>query len=141
MNSHHNSVLALDVGERRIGVALADLQSRLPAPLITLQRGDSTFHDIHRLIDEHGARMLVVGLPRGLDGQHTAQTVAVEEFKADLERTLSIPVHWQDEALTSRLAEDELEARGRPYKKEDIDSLSAAYILEDFLRDHPEAAL
>lgn len=141
MNSHHNSVLALDVGSRRIGVALADLQSRLPAPLTTLQRGDSTFHDIHRLIDEHDVAMLVVGLPRGLDGQHTAQTVAVEEFKAELERTLAIPVYWQDEALTSRMAEEELEARRRPYKKEDIDALSAAYILEDFLRDHPEVVL
>lgn len=141
MNSHHNAVLALDVGGRRIGVALADLQSRLPVPLTTLQRGDSTIHDIHQLIDEHSVAVLVVGLPRGLDGQRTAQTVAVEEFKAELERTLAIPVHWQDEALTSRLAEDELKTRGRPYKKEDIDALSAAYILEDFLRDHPEVAL
>lgn len=141
MNSHHNSVLALDVGGQRIGVALADLHSRLPAPLTTLRRSDSTFHDIHRLIDEHDAGMLVVGLPRGLDGQHTVQTIAVEEFKANLERTLSIPVYWQDEALTSRMAEEELASRGRPYKKEDIDALSAAYILEDFLRDHPEVAL
>jgi putative transcription antitermination factor YqgF len=76
-----------------------------------------------------------------LDGQHTSQTVAVEEFKAELERTLSVPVYWQDEALTSRLAEDELKARGRPYKKADIDALSATYILEDFLRDHPEVVL
>jgi len=141
MNNHHNAVLALDVGERRIGVALADLQTRLPSPLTTLERSDSIFHDIHRLIDEYGVTVLVVGLPRGLDGQHTRQTVAVEEFKSDLERTLSIPVYWQDEALTSQLAEDELKARGRPYKKEDIDALSAAYILEDFLRDHPEVAL
>ncbi|MBX6334568.1 Holliday junction resolvase RuvX [Candidatus Saccharibacteria bacterium] len=141
MNNHHNAVLALDVGERRIGVALADLQTRLPSPLTTLERSDSIFHDIHRLIDEYGVTVLVVGLPRGLDGQHTRQTVAVEEFKSDLERTLSIPVYWQDEALTSQLAEDELKARGRPYKKEDIDALSAAYILEDFLRDHPEVVL
>jgi putative Holliday junction resolvase len=141
MNNHHKAVLTLDVGERRIGVALADLHSRLPAPLTTLERSESTFDDIHRLIDQHGVAILVVGLPRGLDGQHTSQTVAVEEFKAELERTLSVPVYWQDEALTSRLAEDELKARGRPYKKADIDALSATYILEDFLRDHPEVVL
>jgi len=141
MNSHHSAVLALDVGERRIGVALADLHARLPAPLTTLKRSESTFDDIHQLIDQHDVGILVIGLPRGLDGQHTAQTMVVEAFKAELERTLSIPVYWQDEALTSRLAEEELRARGRPYKKADIDALSATYILEDFLRDHPEVAL
>lgn len=138
---HHSTIIALDVGSRRVGVALASLQARLPAPLTTLARGESTFHDIHQLIDQHGVAALVVGLPRGLDGQHTAQTVAVEEFKANLERTLAIPVYWQDEALTSRQAEAELESRGRLFKKEDIDALSATYILEDFLRDHPEVVL
>ena len=140
-NSHLSTALALDVGERRIGVALASLQARIPAPLTTLLRGESTFHDIQMLIDEHAVVVLVVGLPRGLDGQHTAQTMAVEEFKSSLERTLSIPVHWQDEALTSRQAEAELESRGKPYKKEAIDALSATYILDDFLRDHPEVVL
>src|SRR5687768_8212122 len=127
-NSPHNTVIALDVGERRIGVALASLHARIPAPLLTLQRGESTFHDIQMLIDQHATAALVVGLPRGLGGQHTAQTIVVEEFKAALEHTLSIPVYWQDEALTSRQAEDELLSRGKPYKKEDIDALSATYI-------------
>ena len=136
-----NSILALDVGERRIGVALADVRVRIPAPLATLQRGESTFHEIQELIDKHAVVILVVGLPRGLDGQHTAQTMAVEEFKSNLERTLSIPVRWQDEALTSRKAEEELTERGKPYKKEDIDALSATYILDDFLIDHPEVSL
>lgn len=134
----HNSVIALDVGERRIGVAVADLQARFAAPLTTLQRGESTFHDIQQLADEHAAVALVVGLPRGLDGQHTAQTMAVEEFKAELDHKITLPAYWQDEAVTSRQAEEELKSRGKPYKKEDIDALSATYILEDFLRDHPE---
>lgn len=142
MNSHHHrSILALDVGDRRIGVALASVHARIASPLTTLYRGDSTFRDIQALVDEHDAMAMVVGLPRGLDGQHTRQTVAVEEFKAGLEQALSVSVYWQDEALTSRQAEQELESRGKPYKKEDIDSLSATYILEDFIRDHPEVVL
>lgn len=143
MTQHHlhNSVLALDVGERRIGVALASLQARIASPLTTLRRGESIFQDIQRLIDEHAVIAVVVGLPRGLDGQHTAQTVSVEEFKSELDHAISVRTFWQDEALTSRQAEAELEARGKPYKKEDIDSLSATYILDDFLRDHPEVAL
>ena len=142
MTQNHlpSTLLALDVGERRIGVAVASLQARVASPLMTLQRSDSTFHDIQALIDEHAAAALVVGLPRGLDGQHTAQTVAVEEFKADLERVITVPVHWQDEALTSQNAETELRSRGRPYKKDEIDALSATYILDDFMYDNPEVS-
>jgi putative Holliday junction resolvase len=139
INPHlHKTLLALDVGERRIGVALASLQARLASPLTTLIRGEASMQDIQTLVDSHDAVLVVVGLPRGLDGQHTAQTIAVEEFKAALEQTLSVPVHWQDEALTSKQAEAELERRGRPYKKEDIDALSATFILEDFINEHPE---
>jgi len=133
-----SSLIALDVGERRIGVALASSQARLAAPLITLQRGEASVQDIQRLIDQQGASVLVIGLPRGLDGQHTAQTTAVQDFGALLEQNLAIPIYWQDEAVTSRQAEAELEARGKPYQKGDIDALSATYILEDFIRDHPD---
>lgn len=120
---------------------MADLQARLPSPLTTILRGKSTPSDIQNLIDQHAAKALVVGLPRGLDGQNTAQTAAVEEFKAELEQVLTVPVYWQDEAVTSVQAEEELKSRGKPYTKEDIDSLSATYILEDFMRDHPEVLL
>jgi putative Holliday junction resolvase len=137
-NPHRNTILALDVGEKRIGVALASMQARMASPLTTLARSHTILHDIQVLLNEHAAGVLVIGLPRGLDGQHTKQTLAVEEFKAELEYNLAVPVYWQDEALTSRQAEAELNSRGKPYKKEDIDSLSATYILEDFMRDHPE---
>ena len=135
---HRSSIIALDVGERRIGVALANVHARLASPLTTLQRGDTSPADIRKLVDEHDAGAVVVGLPRGLDGQHTAQTRAVEMFKSELDQILGIPSHWQDEAVTSKQAESELIARGKPYKKEDIDALSATYILEDYMRDHPE---
>jgi putative Holliday junction resolvase len=135
------TVLALDVGERRIGVALASLEARLPAPLLTLVRSEATHEDIRKLVEEHGVKVVVVGLPRGLNGQETAQTMTVMEFKSALEQSLDVPVHWQDEALTSKQAEAELQARGRAYGKEEIDALSATYILDDFLRDHPEVSL
>lgn len=133
-----STVMALDVGERRVGVALASVQARIASPLTTLERSDVIFHDIQKLIDEHGVAAVAVGLPRGLDGQHTAQTVLVEEFKSELDHKVSVPTYWQDEALTSRQAEEELASRGRPYTKADIDALSATYILEDFIHDHPE---
>jgi putative Holliday junction resolvase len=134
-------LLALDVGERRIGVALASLVARLPRPLTTLQHTDAIFSDIQALISEHRAQALVLGLPRGLQGQHTAQTASTQAFGAALAKHITIPVYWQDEAVTSHQAEAELKGRGKPYRKEDIDALSATYILEDFLRDNPEKEL
>ncbi len=133
-----NVIIALDVGERRIGVATANVQARLASPFITLQHGQSTLSDIRSIAKEQGALAIVLGLPRGLDGQHTAQTAAVEAFGAELKNGVDVPLYWQDEAVTSRQAEEELETRGKPYRKEDIDALSATYILEDFMRDHPE---
>ncbi len=133
-----NMYLALDVGERRIGVAKANDIARIASPLTTLERSEDTPSELARIIHDEGITALVVGLPRNLNGEPTNQTRAVEEFVAGLHNVLTVPVHWQDEALTSRKAEAELEARGKPYTKGDIDALSATYILEDFLRDHPK---
>ncbi|HEV7454948.1 MAG TPA: Holliday junction resolvase RuvX [Candidatus Saccharimonadales bacterium] len=135
-----STILALDVGERRVGVARASTMARLPSTLTTLQRSASTADDVKKLMSAEGASILVVGLPRGLNGQHTAQTEAVQTFGRELEQVVGVPLQWQDEAVTSRKAEAELESRGKPYQKGDIDALSAVYILEDFLRDHPEVS-
>lgn len=137
MQTTPSTILALDVGERRIGVAIAHAIARIAGPLTTLEQSERIYTDLAQLIAREGATTLVVGLPRNLNGDHTAQTAAVERFAAELQRATAIPLHWQDEALTSRKAEAELEARGKPYRKGDIDALSATYILEDFLRDNP----
>lgn len=137
MQTHQaSSVLALDVGEKRIGVARASFPALLPRPLKTLTHTKQIFHDIVQLVTEERAVALVVGLPRGLDGQETAQTRSVELFGHELEQHLNIPLYWQDEAVTSRQAEEELTRRGKPFVKGDIDALAATYILEDFLHEH-----
>lgn len=130
-----STVLAFDVGEKRIGVARANTLARLASPLATVQHTDTVMDDIAKLVAAEGATDIVVGLPRGLDGQETAQTAYVRAFGGELAERLRLPLHWQDEALTSRKAEAELEKRGKPYQKGDIDALSATYILEDFLRE------
>ena len=133
-----STILALDVGERRIGVARASMVARLAAPLATVERGSNTMAEIRKLVETEQAVTIVVGLPRGLDGQHTQQTAAVEAFGAELAAEVPVSVRWQDEAVTSKKAEAELQARGKPYQKGDVDALSATYILEDFLRDHQD---
>jgi putative holliday junction resolvase len=112
------ALLGLDVGDRRIGVARATT-------------------DVKLALQENIA-ILVVGLPRGMDGQETAQTAHIRKFAKELGERLTIPLHMQDEAVTSVKAEETLKARGRAYKKEDIDALAASYILQDFIDTHPE---
>jgi putative Holliday junction resolvase len=128
-----SSVLGLDVGNRRIGVAAASLAAGLPRPLATLANDDNFFQALHGLIESENAETLVVGLPRGLDGQHTEQTQIVETFTDELRKNYDLPIHFQDEAVTSKQAEAELESRGKPYVRGDIDALAATYILEDWL--------
>lgn len=128
----------MDVGSQRVGVAVASLASRLPRPLVTLTRDDDFFRALSDIVETENAEALVVGLPRGLDGQHTAQTQATEAFSAEIGRHCGLPIHMQDEAVTSKRAEEELEARHKPYVRADIDALAATYILEDFLTAHQE---
>ncbi len=134
------SILALDVGAQRIGVAVASLAARLPRPLTTLKSDESFFVELKSIIEAENAETIVVGLPRGLNGQSTGQTRESEAFAAELGRRCGLPVRFQDEAVTSKHAESELEARGKPYQKGDVDALAATYILEDFLAGHREPA-
>lgn len=131
------SVLGLDVGGKRVGVAVASLVARLPRPLMTLEQGDKFFDALAEVVGEQEAGAFVVGLPRGLDGQRTAQTDESEAFARDLEKRFGLPVHLQDEAVTTKQAEAELKARGKPYGHGDIDALAATYILQDWLEGQP----
>ncbi len=127
------NILSLDVGDKRVGVAIASLAARLPRPLATLLRGDNFFEELKQIIEAEAVGELVVGLPRGLDGQSTGQTVATEKFVEQLRGEVDQTIHMQDEALTSKQAEAELESRGAGHAKADVDALAATYILQDFL--------
>src|SRR5690348_113059 len=96
-NPKPETILALDVGERRIGIARAHLSAPFPGPLTTLENPDSFIDDIIHLVDAEKAGAVVVGLPRGMDGQDTAQTEWVRNFVSRLEPKLAIPVYWNDE--------------------------------------------
>jgi putative Holliday junction resolvase len=127
--------LALDVGRARIGIAVANDVVRIASPLAALANDDSFKQKLLDTVKEHDVSTVVVGWPRGLDGQETEQTQYVNDFVDLLDAWLKIPVHLQDEAATSVKAEEELKRRGVPYEKGDIDSLSAVYILEDYLAE------
>jgi putative Holliday junction resolvase len=137
MTQNHNArIVALDVGEKRIGVASANVVARLASPLTTLEVGESIMADIEQLLASQTAAALVIGLPRNLQGEDTDQTRLIRNFGNELEKQISVPVFWQDEALTSHLSKEKLQAEGKPYQKGAVDALAAAYILEDYLLSH-----
>jgi putative Holliday junction resolvase len=130
--------MALDVGMARVGVALASAEARLAHPHGTLIADDDLLEQIQKLCHTEHVGMIVVGLPRGLDGQETSQTVYCREFADRLIERFgsSVQVALQDEALTSQKAVAELAAAKKQFAKGDIDALAAVYILEDYLREH-----
>ncbi len=131
--------LALDVGEKRIGVALAHHAARLAHPYTTLENSPAVFREVQSIVERETVGIVVIGLPRGLSGQETAQTATVRAFGQQLATHLeTVPIAWQDEALTSKKAEAELRQRKRQWKKGEVDALAASYILEDYLQEHGE---
>ncbi len=132
-------VLALDVGGRRIGVALSDAYAMLATPLTTLQAKprERVIQQVLALVREHSVSEVVLGLPLTLRGEIGPQARVVQEFAAALEAALGYPVQFFDERLTSAAAEQLLRDMGvKPEKrKQRIDSVAAAIILQDYL-DH-----
>ena len=128
-------ILALDVGNRRVGVAIASSEAQLASPLTTLEQGENLMNKLTQIIKDEAVTDIVVGWPRNQSGEPTEQTQTVEKFSDQL-KVIGLPIYFQDESLTSKKAEAELEGRGKPYKKSDIDALAATYILEDWLAEN-----
>lgn len=125
--------LALDVGEKRIGVAIGDSSVCIAVPFETITVDGNEVTRVIELFIKEKATEFVIGYPRNQQGEPTAQTAYVEEFSQRL--TDVAPIHFQDESLTSVLAEERLKGAKKPYTKEDIDMNAAAIILQDFLEE------
>jgi putative Holliday junction resolvase len=126
------SLVSLDVGEKRIGVAVADDSVRIAVPFETVEVNGSELESIAKIIIDQGAKTLVIGYPRNQQGEATAQTKYVENFAKQLE-DMDVKLVFQDESLTSVIAEQRLIDQKRPYSKGDIDAQAASIILQDYL--------
>lgn len=126
--------IGLDLGHKRTGIARASAQAGLAEPLMTVET-PKVLKVLRKKSDEVGVEGLVVGLPRNLKGDETSQTTWVRQWVDQAKKQINLPFYWQDEALTSRLAE----ARKRVDAKKDIDidAVAAAFILQDFLDTPP----
>lgn len=132
------TVIALDVGEKRIGVAQADTSMRIAVPDGVIDVDGNEMTQLLRLIEAVDARTIVMGYPRNQSGDATAQSAYVEDFAQTL-RELNSDIHivFQDESLTSVLAEERLKLTKKPYTKGDIDAMAASIILTDYLEGLP----
>jgi putative pre-16S rRNA nuclease len=143
------SILALDYGRARIGVAIAEMEAQLPRPLLTLDRVNRN-EDMRRLRElarEHGVRQIVVGLPLRLDGTRGEMAEEATRFAARLRKQLGLPVDMLDERLTSWEAERLLEEQsgrvlheakkhakgGNKPTRASVDAVAAAVILKEYL--------
>ncbi len=131
-----SEALGVDVGSKRIGIARVGSVARLPEPVTTVDGGDQATEDIFKIAQELGSDAVVVGLPRNLSGEDTQQTLFSRQF-ADKLKSLGLNVVMQDEALTSKHA-DELIAQGvyrRNMRGDDVttDEVAACLILQDFI--------
>jgi putative Holliday junction resolvase len=132
--SKHN-LICLDVGEKRIGVATADSGVRIAVAYTTLEVDGTEISAIAKLVVDQSVDVIVIGYPRNQQGEATAQTAYVENF-AQLLKDLGPTVVFQDESLTSVIAEQRLIAQKKPYSKGDIDAQAASIILQDYLELH-----
>jgi putative holliday junction resolvase len=123
-------ILGLDVGTKRIGVAISSVIARLPRPLAPIQGGEGAHASIARLVSEEGITAVAVGLPRNLKGEETAQSRSIRLFAKDLAHQISVPLYFVDESMSSVRADDLL--KNNQFKNASQDSLAACFILQEF---------
>ena len=139
---HQNMrVMALDVGDKTIGVAVSD------ALLVTAQ-GRATIHRkslqddidaLRRLVEEDEVHQIVVGNPLHMDGKESRQSQKVRTLAAEIQRQLNLPIVLWDERLTSVAAEEHLQEMGLNWRqrREHVDKIAAMIILQNYLDSRP----
>jgi putative Holliday junction resolvase len=143
-------VLGIDYGRRRIGLALSDATGLLARPWKTLAREGNPLQVAAALgaeiaalrADADGLAAVVIGLPRRLNGDEHELSRAVRRLADQLRRSVDLPLHLQDERLSSREAEARLARTEKDWRKRksSLDAASAAVILQDYL-DSSDVAL
>ena len=128
--------MALDVGERRIGVALSDPEGILASPMTVIQADEpEAFDTISDLVVQHNVERLVVGIPRSLDGSIGPQAQVTYDFVARLRSRVGVPLDTWDERFSTVAADRAMaEAGTRSKKRKKIrDAVAAAVVLQSYL--------
>jgi putative Holliday junction resolvase len=128
-------ILALDVGNKRIGVAYSDPSGISITPLETIQNNEKVFEKIKNLVNEFNVGEIVIGLPLTLRGEEGEQARITREFGERLKKEIpEVEIKFIDERFTTALAEKHLaQTTKKTKRKKKLDSLSATYILQTYL--------
>ena len=128
--------LSLDVGEKRIGVAICDETRTLARPLLTLKRASKKedFARLDAICREQQIEKIIVGLPKTLRNEEGPQAQRVRRYAIELQAALNLPIDFWDERYSSVDAQERLTTSSRKARvKGDIDSAAAAIILQEYL--------
>ena len=139
----NHTLLAFDYGRQRIGIAVGQTLTRTAQPLTTVynHNGEPDWQAIDKLQQQWQAGTIIIGLPSNKDGTDNEVCRAVRNFAVAVEKRFHLPVHLVDERYSSASATAFLKAqrhsgrRGRQVRKEDIDKIAAAVILQSWLDD------
>lgn len=128
-------LLGLDIGGRRIGVAVSDELGMIASPVTTLDSRRDVAKELRLLIEKYGVNRLIVGLPIGMSGREGPQSAEVRSVADDLGKALDIEIVYSDERLSSAVANQALIGQGtrREKRKQHIDAMAAAVILQGYL--------
>jgi putative Holliday junction resolvase len=133
-------VLALDVGSRRIGLAVTDALGITAQGLDTLHRKNkrSDFAQLQRIVSTYDVGEIVMGNPLNMSGEAGTQAGKISEFAEELRARLGVPVHLWDERLTSaeahRLLDESGQSKDRMQRKGKVDRIAAVLILQSFMQ-------
>ena len=145
MEAPRAPIIALDLGKKRVGVAISDALSISIKRLEALPRTNwkQMLRDVDDLVHRFDAQTLVIGLPLRLNGSTGDAALEVQSLALKFARSLNVPVYLQDERLSSVEAEEKLRAEGHKAERLSalVDSEAAAVILRDFLVRDQERAL
>jgi putative Holliday junction resolvase len=130
------SALGLDVGDVRVGVAGSDPTRTIATPLAVLPRREQSFWErLKQVIAQRDVAMVVVGLPRALNGGEGDAAIAARRFAAEVTQHTGVPITFWDERLTTVAAERSMIAAGtrRRQRRRTIDSVAASLMLQSWL--------
>lgn len=133
--------MAIDLGEKRIGIALSDPTHLLASSHTVLERMSrrDDFARYQAIIDAFDVTLVLMGLPLSLDGSDSAMTRWVRDYSAECAAAISVPLQLWDETYTTKQAHTSLKARGVSHhnkRKERVDAVAAAFLLQDYLDAH-----
>lgn len=131
----YERLLGLDMGEKRIGVAISDEMGMIASPLMTINATGDVAAELRTLIERYRIARVVVGLPIGLSGREGPQAKTVRSAADALAADLGIEFVYSDERLSSAVAEQAQIRQGtrRDKRKQNIDNMAAAVILQGYL--------